>query len=269
MSSFAPVNTFDIHSKEINDTFRVSVSLPNNYDNTSCNYSVVYLLDSNIFFDMVKGISHLLQYGNEIPQIILVGIGYPIDSMHLTLRDRDYLPTHNNMSEISGGADKFYDFLINHIKPYIENKYRVEKDNSVLAGDSYSGLFALYALFKSPNHFDKYIIGSPSIYWDNRVILDIEDKYAQSNSNLPAKVFFGVGQLEAVYEPSFARMVSNVEDIYKKLIEREYEGFSAQIQIFENETHLSVISSIISRGLRVVFESKKINCIQQRIIGAL
>ncbi len=133
-------------------------------------------MDSNIFFEMVKGISHLLQYGNEIPMIILVGIGYPNESEHLVKRDRDYLPTHNVISKLSGGADKFYCFLVNNLKPHIENKYRVNKEVSVLAGDSYSGLFALYALFQFPNAFSHYIIGSPSIYWDNRSILKYEDK---------------------------------------------------------------------------------------------
>jgi len=130
----------------------------------------------------------------------------------------------------------------------------VLEDDSTLVGDSYSGLFALYTLFNQPQMFQRYIVGSPSIYWDDRVILDIESEYSKVSSKINAKVFLSVGELEAVYEPIFANMVGNVESISKIINSREYEGLELKTHIFKGETHLSVIPATFSRGLREVFK---------------
>lgn len=250
---------FIVFSELIEDDFEITVYLPEGYDESNEKYPVVYLLDSNVFFNIVQGTSHLLQVAGEIPPMILVGIGYQDGSRHLELRDRDLLPSHNEESHLSGGAGLFYDFLVNNLKGTIEKKYRVDLEFSVLAGDSYSGLFALYAMFQYPQAFQSFIIGSPSIYWDDCFILSLEEEYAKTYQDLKAHVFLSVGELEAIYEPSFARMVGNVNDLYKKLESRNYKGLKMDMNIFENETHMSVIPSIMSRGLRVVFNSEKMN----------
>ncbi len=172
----------------------------------------------------------------------------------MVLRNRDYLPTYNIASEKSGKASCFLDFVKYELIPFINEKYQVIAKDSTLVGDSYSGLFALYALFNQPNMFKRYIIGSPSIYWDNRVILDIESEYSKVNTQLNAKVFLSVGELEAVYEPVFANMVGNVEQISKLINSREYKGLELRTHVFKGETHLSVIPATFSRGLREVFK---------------
>lgn len=243
-----------ISSAAVRDDFRIDISLPEGYYKSKGKYPVVYLLDSNLFFKMVAGIAQFFQFGNVVPPIIIVGIGYSVEREHMKLRDRDYLPTHHPVSELSGGADNFLAFLTDELQPFIEDRYRVIRDDCVLAGDSYSGLFALYALFQKPEAFKKYIIGSPSIYWDQEVILDCEEEFAAKNDELKARVFLSVGELEAISEPAFAKMVSNVETIYEKLISRQYRGLELEKHIFEGETHLSVIPATMSRGLNVVFE---------------
>jgi len=242
-----------LYSNSVDDEFRISVALPSSYDSTQIKYPVLYILDSNIFFGLLVDTVRLLQYGNEIPDLIIVGIGYPNDDEHMVLRNRDYLPTFNKASEKSGKAKLFLEFLINELVPDIRKEYRVNENDSTLVGDSYSGLFALYTLFNSPKSFNRYIIGSPSIYWDDRVMLDIEEKYSSTHKELEAKVFLSVGELEAVYEPEFARMVGNVEEISKVLHSRKYSGLELKTHIFEGETHLSVIPATFSRGLRGVF----------------
>lgn len=243
-----------ISSKIVSDEFKISVSLPKGYNESTKSYPVLYLLDANIFFGMVTDTVRLLQYGNEVPELIVVGIGYPNESEHLVLRNRDYLPTYNDMSEKSGGANKFLAFIIDELMPDIEKKYRINVNDSVLAGDSYSGLFALYTIFNKPELFRGYIIGSPSIYWDDRIIFDYENKYAQKSNKLDAKVFLSVGELEAIYEPEFARMVGNVEKLAEVLNSRNYSGLELTTHIFDDETHQSVIPATMSRGLRIVYK---------------
>lgn len=244
-----------VSSKIVGDTFKISAALPKNYDESGKKYPVIYLLDANIFFNLVTDTARLLQFGQEIPESIIVGIGYPDDSKHLHLRCRDYLPTKNDISEISGGADKFLEFMLNELLPFVEERYRINSDDTVLVGDSYSGLFGLYTLFHKPESFKSYVIGSPSIYWDNAVTFDYEKIYASTHVDLKANVFLSVGALEAIYEPEFAAMVANVEKLRDILLDRNYQGLKLTSHIFENETHLSVIPATMSRGLRTVFNN--------------
>lgn len=244
---------FNMHSKDIDDDFAISVMLPSCY-NENEPYPVVYILDANIFYGLVTDTVKLLSYGNEIPKTIVVGIGYPNSSEHMVLRNRDYLPTYNVASTKSGGAENFLRFMSNDLVPEINKRYNTNHEKSILAGDSYSGLFALYTLFNQPELFSGYIIGSPSIYWDESVIFDYEQSYAKTTTSLNANVFLSVGALEAVYEPAFAQMVGNVVKMSEQLIRRQYSGLDLTTHIFEEETHLSVIPATMSRGLRTVLK---------------
>jgi hypothetical protein len=76
-------------------------------------------------------------------------------------------------------------------------------------------------------------------------------------SCLCATVFLSAGALEAIYEPAFAAMLSNVARLTELLASREYPGLKLTSHIFHDETHLSVIPATFSRGLRTVFNQRK------------
>lgn len=242
----------EIYSKTVNDTFQISVALPKKY-NQEFKYPVLYLTDANIFFGLFAETSWLLQYGKEIPEIIVVGIGYPDETKHLELRNRDLTPTQYNLKGRAGKAKDFLSFIIYELKPEIESLYSIDSNDSILAGDSFGGLFSLYAMLSKTNEFNRYIIGNPSLYWDNSIIFEMEKEYSMRTNSLPAKVFLSVGQLEALTEPEHARMLSNVARLIEILNSRKYVGLSLKSHIFLNESHLSVIPATFSRGLREVF----------------
>ncbi|MGL1893956.1 MAG: alpha/beta hydrolase-fold protein [Spirochaetaceae bacterium] len=238
----------------VNAKFKISVALPKNYNKNDKNYSVLYVMDSNIFYGLAVDTVRLLEYGKEIPELIIVGVGYVEDDKHMELRKRDYLPTHHINSINSGGANKFLSYLSEELIPHINENYRTKAHDLTLFGDSYSGLFALYTLFNRSNLFNRYIIGSPSIYWDNEVIFKIEEESNKSNIPPKAKLFLSVGELEAVQEPAFAKMVRNVEIMSERLENRSYPELEITTHIFESESHLSVIPGTLSRGLREVYK---------------
>ncbi len=251
--SISNTEHFTIKSSFVNDSFSIRVALPKKYD-INKKYPAIYLTDANIFFAMVSDIAWLLQFGKEIPEVIVVGIGYISEEHHLESRNRDLLPTNNGNLDSSGRAKEFLGFIEKELKPYIGKHYSIDPHDSTLAGDSYGGLFGLYVLFNSPTSFNRYIIGSPSIYWDNCIIFDHEKKYSEQNSDLTAKVFLSAGDLEAIYEPAFAGMLSNVVKLNETLTWRKYYGLDLVSHIFHNETHMSVIPGTMSRGLREVFK---------------
>ena len=260
-----------VTSETIGHDFQIIVALPASYGSSDIRYPVVYSLDANIGFGMAVDIARVLAFGEEVPEVISVGIGYgPVPMADWSwMRQRDYTPTHvaewDEMMRgesqeapevLSGGAGTLLAFLREEVFPFVESTYLTEPEQSGFFGDSYGGLFALYTLFHAPETFSRYIVGSPSIWWDDRVTLEYEAAYAAENSDLPAKIFMSVGLLEEdpdVPELVDAAMVTNVRELDTLLRGREYPSLEIHTQFFPDETHLSVVTSNFSRGLRTLY----------------
>lgn len=264
-----------VESKHVDQVFEISVGLPPGYRSGSeRRYPVVYLLDPNISFGTATECVRLMTLGRELPRVIVVGIGYPgaATPEALVLRSRDYTPTTGpkqleqlrkglpaDMPELeAGGAAAFLSFIREELFPFIDARYATDPDNRGFIGDSLGGLFGLYTLFHRPDSFGRYVIGSPSLWWDDGVTFSYEEAFAANHSELPARVFLSVGGLEepgADGAAAWAHMVSNVEKISKILEGRSYVGLELTTHVFEGETHVSVLPATVSRGLRTVFAS--------------
>ena len=275
MNQFTIENTqqFEIFSKEINQEFIINIGLPPNYSKDHDRYPVVYVTDAGSNFIGLMGSLPLMQFVNDLPSFVLVGIDYksPNSMDSMSLRNRDLTPTNDkiwmaaqkDMYKIfgedlpqveAGGAKYFLDFINDDIKPFINQKYYVDTTDQTYCGFSLGGLFGLYTLFNSSDSFKRYVIGSPSIWWDDRHILKAEKEYAKKNENLSAKVFMSTGDLEEEGGDNF-KMISNMKALSNTLLSRNYKGLDLETAIFEDETHCSAVSATLNRGLRNVFKS--------------
>ena len=119
-------------------------------------------------------------------------------------------------------------------------------------GMSLGGIFTLYAMFTRPAAFKRYIALSPSIYWAERRILEMETGHAASGKDLPATLFLSMGGLEEGHDIDCA-MVSNLYAFEARLRARRYPGLEMKAHVFEGETHMSVYAAAIARGITEVF----------------
>ena len=72
-----------IMSKHTNEEYRISVSLPSSYDHKpDISFPATYVVDGNILFEMVTGISRMMQQGRVIPEMVVVSIGYPLEGFY-------------------------------------------------------------------------------------------------------------------------------------------------------------------------------------------
>jgi uncharacterized protein len=256
-------------SSNVDQEFEISVCLPHDYTASNKSYPTVYLLDANFYFATVTDFFPLLTFFSEIPEMIIVGIGYPtIDFFDVVeARYRDFLPTHDAaedhaaqeraksggyrpMKVSSGGGENFLTFIREELIPFIDTEYRTNPADKTIAGHSHGGLFVIYTLFQQPTIFTRYIATSPSLAWHNRVAFTIEQDFYQSNSTLEAKLFLSAGGLE---EDLRDKMVSNLYQFHSLLKSRNYAGLEMEMVIFDNETHISVVPVSLSRGLKYVF----------------
>jgi predicted alpha/beta superfamily hydrolase len=250
-----------LHSDIVDENFELYISLPYDYSVSDTSYPVLFSLDANRSYGIVNNMVNILSFPyNEIPSMVVVGIGYPMQGLEdwVVGRVRDFTPIISPETEDywqssydievkTGGSAKFMEFLCNELIPFIESNYRVSDSDRSLFGYSASGRFALYALFHHPEKFKRYFAGSPSISGDNEILFKYEDEYAASHKDLPVRLFMSVGGLESPW------MIKNMNKMSEQLLSRNYPNLELETQIFENETHSSCYSGSIGRALKVLF----------------
>ena len=266
----------------MDQTFEVYVQVPWSLADGSEHFPVLYLTDSYggmAFADTTS----IMQLGGDVPRFITVGIGYEMDSpVHaMELRQRDLTPVEAkgpaglpplsaifkdapplNLDKSSGGAANFLRFIREELQPFINANYPTDPKDQSYWGDSLGGLFGLYVLFNQPQTFNRYIIGSPSIWWANRAIVADAKAYIESNKRLDAAVYMAVGELEETEPDSFS-MVTNMFRLASMLEDADLKGLQLKTHMFPNETHTSVIGMNYSRGIQEIFGRPKGSFIMQ------
>ena len=79
------------------------------------------------------------------------------------------------------------------VRPFIEGRFAVDPTRSVLAGQSFGGLFATNVLLEKPGSFYGYLIGSPSL-WADRSLLAAARVLTGGEGR---RVYIGVGGYES------------------------------------------------------------------------
>ncbi len=130
-----------------------------------------------------------------------------------------------------GGKGNLYEqFLIEELKPYIDSTYRTKKQAqySAIGGSSLGGLISLHIGLKHPDHFGKLVIASPSLWWDNKYMLDWVKSIPPNNQQ---KLWLYVGTGEG------KQTVHNLSDFKEMLIKLGWPKKSiAHIEV-ENALH--------------------------------
>ena len=154
------------------------VYLPPGYDEQPWQrFPVLYLHDGQNLFDRATAFAgvdwnvhgaadHLIGTGSVQP-LVIVGIYNAGKS-----RIHEYTPTKT--LKLGGGrADRYAKFLLQEVMPFIQTQYRIlaEPASTGIGGSSLGGLVSLYIGLKLPQHFAKIAALSPSVWWNQRVIL--------------------------------------------------------------------------------------------------
>jgi enterochelin esterase-like enzyme len=214
----------------------IVVYVPGIYDKRpDMSFPVLYLEDGQNLFDpetsFIKGVYwHIGETADRaiaegaIQPLIVVGI-YNTDK-----RLNEYTPTRDK--KLGGGrADKYGRMLVEELKPFIESKYRVlgGAENTGLGGSSLGGLLTVYLGIKYPQIFGKLAVLSPSVWWNQRAILDYLGK---SNITHRARIWLDVGTKEDTHT------VANVTALHDTLVSKGWQdGANMHFQVFQGAQH--------------------------------
>jgi predicted alpha/beta superfamily hydrolase len=176
---------------------------------------------------------------------------YPGDIRGSLIRQRDAVRFAEEPLK-GGGADAFLDFIVDDVRPRLAGEYRMAPDDHGIVGFSAGGWFVLYALFKRPTSFKRFIAGTPAVSFCDGMLFDMEERFASEHDDLSAAVFFGIGENELTVDyllgcfSSTARMV-------ELLSFREYPSLKMSVEVFPGETHATVAPIVVSAGVRFVW----------------
>lgn len=175
-------------------SYEIHIQLPIEYTQDK-KYPVVYMTDSPYTFPITVGTARYPANFNKLDNVMYVGISWQSGVSPEFSRQRDYTPTKvaKGYKDPTGEADKHLTFIQKIVIPYVESKYITDSSNRTYLGNSYGGLFGTYILLTEPSTFKNYILGSPSLWWDDKYIFKLESGTKTLSKNTEANVFISVG----------------------------------------------------------------------------
>jgi predicted alpha/beta superfamily hydrolase len=208
-------------SKSLRNQRDIVVYLPPDYDQQpERRYPVLYLHDGQNLFDAATAFNgqdwHVAQTADYaisaglVEPLIVVGL-YNTGKTRL----REYTPT--SVPRLGGGrADRYAKFLIEEVKPVVDRDYRTRQEASQtgIGGSSLGGLVSIYLGLKFSSVFGKIAALSPSIWWNQRVIV----RFAQAAPVEPRpRIWLDIGTREG------PRIVDDVEKFRDVLLSKGWQ----------------------------------------------
>jgi predicted alpha/beta superfamily hydrolase len=248
-----------LQSVQLNETRILNIYLPEGYDkNDTAKYPVVYLLDGSADEDFIH-ITGLYQFNNfswinRVPKSIIVGIAN-------TDRKRDFTyPTKveedKEKNKTAGHSANFIAFIEKELQPFIENKYRANSSRTLI-GQSLGGLLATEILFKNPRLFNKYIIISPSLWWDNASLLALSPEILSANFNQQTGIYIGVGKegLAPTSIPHVMEVEANL--LAEKIKNSKSKALHVYFDYLPQEDHATISHQAVFNALRLLYPAKE------------
>lgn len=251
--------------KENGRSYRIFISAPEQ-PAPPHGYPVIYMLDGNTMLPLATDFIAK----NKALSAVVVGIGYPTDDKKEIIRRRyydltpptpdEFLPDKNNIME-TGGREQFFNFIQNSLKPFIESKYSIDADSQALFGHSLGGLFTLSVLYKHADAFQTYVAADPSIWWNNRSILEEQDIFLDEfkDKNLSQRLLIETSgkarnrtgsSSEAISRLNTLRGGPNGRDISDKLSTET--TLKVSYHHFSDHTHGSMIPDAVKDALEFI-----------------
>jgi predicted alpha/beta superfamily hydrolase len=118
-------------------------------------------------------------------------------------------------------------------------------------------LLATEILFKKPALFHKYIIISPSLWWDNGSLLNVKPEVLQKTFNQKTDIYIGVGKegLAPTQIPHVMEVDANL--LTEKIRKSENPNVTVYFDYLPEEDHATVTHQAVFNALRILYPVQK------------
>ncbi len=174
----------------------VRIYLPNDYQNNRRHYPVLYMHDGQNLFDNATayagewGVDETLDEQAKFQglEVIVVGIDNGQEK-----RVNELSPWANKRFGTAEGK-LYVNFMVNVLKPYVDNHYRTftDRGNTAVMGSSMGGFISHYAVHQYPDVFGMAGIFSPSYWYSGEVFKHTKKNPAPAS----ARIYLMMGSKE-------------------------------------------------------------------------
>ena len=175
---------------------RVWIYLPSGYAKGGRRYPVVYMHDGQNVFDAATSFSGEWGVDETLDSLRARAIVVAVDNGG-TNRLNEYNPWKAANASLGGGeGDRYVEFLVNTLKPFIDRRFRTLRDpaHTGIAGSSMGGLISLYAALKRPDVFGRAGVFSCACWVARPFVYDFARKAGRPHKG--ARIFFIAGEFE-------------------------------------------------------------------------
>lgn len=251
----------EIDSRELGEKRIINIYLPEGYNpKEAVKYPVIYLLDGSANEDFIH-IAGLVQFNsfewvNQVPKSIVVGIATVDRRRDFTFpttisKDIDAYPT-------AGHSDKFITFIEKELQPIIEKKYKTNNSKTII-GQSLGGLLETEILFTKPSLFNKYIIVSPSLWWDNGCILNEVELPLLTLFKQPIDIYIAVGK-EGMTPTEIPRVMEvDANLLAEKIKSVNNKNINVHFEYLPHENHGTILHQAVSNAFRALYPKETVN----------
>lgn len=221
---------FDIHKnfegKNLKPRDVVVWLPPDYYSDTTKKYPVLYMQDGQNIFNPATStfgidwrldeIADSLINVNKIQEIIIIGVYNTSD------RWKEYNDTDTGRI--------YLNFLLNELKPFIDNHYRTktDKSNTAIGGSSLGGLISFIAVWEFSDYFSKAACLSPAFKIESIDYVSSVINYIGKKKDIKLYIDNGGIGLEASLQPG-------IDEMLKALTQKEYKLNKDILWIKDNE----------------------------------
>ncbi|MEZ5378836.1 MAG: alpha/beta hydrolase-fold protein [Acidimicrobiales bacterium] len=236
----------------------ISTGLPVRHDRMD-EMPLIVCMDAPWTFGTVLDATRIMSMSGEAPEAMVVGIGFAEESMgeYLRQRARWLTPTpfepppgsgvKGLVADDCGRASVLHEFVRDQVLPSVMADHAISERWFV--GHSFSGLFGVRTMLTEPSLFDKWLLASPSIWWDDRAILQLEQAYADEHDDLAVDLFVSGGEHE---RDSGFSIVDDALGFVDTLNGRGYPNLRATATVLAGDGHSNCIGNAVSKGLRAL-----------------
>ncbi|TDC82020.1 alpha/beta hydrolase-fold protein [Actinomadura sp. 7K507] len=256
------------------DRWHVSVALP---PRASGPFPVLYLLDGfRTFLATAQIAQTTLAYSlGQLRPVAVVGISPATDDPGRlsAQRVRDLTPTSGTSKYLfgepaygTGGAGAMLDLIRQVIAPHVESAHPLDPGDRGLAGFSLGGLMTCWTLVRRPEGFRRFLAVSPSLWWDDHLLLD--PRRAPLADHEAVDVYLAVGERENSPHRSWPVMTAEMRETLSDLdMVADLAAFTDRLrarpelgvrsEVIHDEQHATVWPAAVTRALVHLYRAER------------
>lgn len=241
-------DTVSLTDESTGRTYKIYIRLPNKYSK-EFKYPVIYMTDAEDTFPTLARATGIPMATKKIDSAILVGISWQKGISPMESRFRDYTPTKaKGWSSHTGEAHLHVNFILGEVIPFVEGKYSADSTKRTYLGNSLGGLFGAYVLLTQPDIFANYVLASPSLWYDDELMLKLVS--AHKADDLKANVYISVGELETPKTgETINDMVAGATRFHDILRGKEYKSLNLKLNVVSAANHEIAFPTSAIQGL--------------------